>query len=811
MADTTYSSNYFMDRILKATDNGEQVVLDPPVAVLDPSAEQFVLYGSGDPSFIDGFPFYPIKEVRLYFHASFYKELTLNTVIAYNVPPSDLVSGQALDASTGTEFVLTPLPADMIELPDPPDSVYRFHADGWASDYRGIFLYPSVYPGSNVEKLITAKTIAIGRFQYKYSEFGPAILNGSQSKSAAPAGLSVTLGDTPVYSYPAVNASTQRYANPRKPILLTWFSQLSQPYATQTPIKQVSCQVSHWSAGSSETSVEVGGSTQYEIPAGTYDASARTIGWSVYATDNTGHSAGFADNPEPGASLLLSIYDTVSVSTPTWPANGQIVNPYIENVFTWDFLSNSGEFSPTSTGGAWVRPANLNTWTVFPQTSGEARAVIPKDRLYAGRAYTWGARSYNVDGITDNFWRDNAVTFFTTDTLPTATPQSPVGTNENADATITLAWSWANDSGCAPIEYNIYWGTSADNVSTYLNTHTTDFAGAPTTFDVPAGTFPAGPVFWRVQARNFNLKNGPLSDIVQFTAIGAPAAPTVTVSAVPFATISWASQGQAAYRVTVDGVVYGPFFGDATSLTLSDYLKDGSHTAAVEIQNEFGLWSAPKSVSFTVTNTIPGGSPQTILLKGLFERDAILSWDAASTKDYYIYRDGVQIGHAAMESFVDRFALGAHSYQVIVRLANGNYVPSNVITGTMCSCCPAIALLSGGDWIELRLSDQRAREEEFTWARSVNMRSVLGAEYPVAEASPFADESGAYDVSFSDLSAAQSFEALRGQPVILKSRGGNVMIGILATLSKRTGKFYAAYTFALQRMHWRDFVDVPND
>ena len=86
-----------------------------------------------------------------------------------------------------------------------------------------------------------------------------------------------------------------------------------------------------------------------------------------------------------------------------------------------------------------------------------------------------------------------------------------------------------------------------------------------------------------------------------------------------------------------------------------------------------------------------------ITLEGAFDRDAALSWTAGdAAANYYIYRDGVQIGHATGLSFNDRLALGPHSYRVANRLPDGNYSISNSVTGTMISCTAAIAPLAGG-------------------------------------------------------------------------------------------------------------------
>ena len=76
------------------------------------------------------------------------------------------------------------------------------------------------------------------------------------------------------------------------------------------------------------------------------------------------------------------------------------------------------------------------------------------------------------------------------------------------------------------------------------------------------------------------------------------------------------------------------------------------------------------------------------------------------------------------------------------------------------------------------------------------------------ELSEFEDVSGSYNCAFKDLASAAAFEALQGQVVILKSRGGKVLIGLLSPLESRYTDFYISYTFSVQAIDWEDFRDV---
>lgn len=475
------------------------------------------------------------------------------------------------------------------------------------------------------------------------------------------------------------------------------------------------------------------------------------------------------------------------------------VNPHVAQIFEWDLVPDGdyycfGEWTQASATFYW-RNGTSGNWTSV-QISGPAQqATLAAETMGSGDVQ-WYVTVTDDQGTTAS---SEVYTITTVDAETTATPIAPSGTIEDGSKPIAFTWSTANDYGTPPGGATLEYSTDGETWTTFATV-----TGSATSYDAPAGTFSAGTVYWRVTASNGDGVAGPASDIVAFVCVDASPAPVVSTDEVPFVTVSWQSETQQAYRVRIDGVLYGPFFGTGKTFTVSAYLENGGHTAEVEVQNSFGLWSDPGAVSFNVTN-VPGDP---ITLRGSFDRDAVLSWETEATAaDFYVYRDGVQIGHTAGTGFTDRFVLGEHAYFVINRLPGGYYAKSNTVAGTMRSCVSAIALLEGGDWMELKLSENSETVQSFDYSRTASLRHVLGAELPVIETSPFRDGSASYDVSFAELSQAQRFESYRGALVIVKSRGGNVVIGFVSAMSKRMTDFYIAYNFSVTRIHWEDYID----
>ena len=385
------------------------------------------------------------------------------------------------------------------------------------------------------------------------------------------------------------------------------------------------------------------------------------------------------------------------------------------------------------------------------------------------------------------------------DTLATATPLSPVNTVEDGSAPITFRWTLANASGLPPTKTDLQ--TSADGASW------TDLATVPDGADlyVSDGELSAGTVYWRARAYNRDDVAGEWSEPVSFIVVAAPDAPTVLCDGAPFAAISWRAAGQQAYRLTVDGVAYGPFFGSQKSFTLQDPLPDGEHSATVEVQGAYGMWSAPGSVTFEVLN-VPGDAVE---LTGSFDIDAHLAWNTDSTDaDFLIYCDGARIGHTSADAFTDRLRLGEHDYTVVNRLADGNYTRSNAVTGFLCTRSTVMAALSGGDWVALPLTEESDPVQGFSRSRAFDLRHYTGAELPELELSPYEDRSGSYACAFRCAAQAAPLLALFGQTVIVKSKGGNTVIGPFCAYEKRQQDLYLAITFQIPAAHVEDYVDA---
>lgn len=500
-------------------------------------------------------------------------------------------------------------------------------------------------------------------------------------------------------------------------------------------------------------------------------------------------------------SLRLWVDDQTVTSKPQAAkfASGY-VNRHVAQIFTWDLVPDGdyycyGEWTQASAVFSY-RAGTSGEWTTVA-VSGSTQAVEIAANTLATGTVQWKVQTTDDQGTTAE---SEVYTITTTDSAMTATPIAPINTIENGDAAIVFMWDTANDNGNPPTGADLQYSTDGSSWSDLGSV-----SGAATEYSAAAETFSNGTVYWRVRAYNADSVAGSWSDPVSFVCMAAPPMPVVSATEVPYATISWQSDGQQTYRVTVDGKSYGPYFGTKKSFDLPDYLSDGQHTATVEVQGSSGLWSHPGSVTFSVTN-VPGDP---VALTGKYSRDAALTWTTDSaTADFYVYRDDVRIGHTTGTRFTDRFVLGAHSYYVVNKLPGGYYTRSNLATGTMRSCTRAVAAFAGGGWLEMALSDDSDTEENFSWTMTASERHVTGAAWPVVERSPYTDGSGSYRISFADVETGAAFEALRGQRIIVKSRGGNVVIGVMTGYQKTMTNFYLTYVFTVRRCDWRDYVDA---
>ena len=498
----------------------------------------------------------------------------------------------------------------------------------------------------------------------------------------------------------------------------------------------------------------------------------------------------------------VTIENTVE-ATDDSPRYGYM-SPYEAHTFAWDFIGNDPTYQ---CAGSWdqlsaifyYRNGTSGNWTSVQRYTSHSY-TLPASAFTVG-TFQWYVKATDTDGRTTT---SSTYTLTTADSAAVAAPLEPNGSVEDGSVPITFRWSVAIDTGTTTTGADLQYSTNGSSWTTFAQPRT-----ASTQYSAPASTFPAGDILWRVRALNADGVAGAWSDPLSFVCVAAPAAPILSCDAKPFATVTWQSSGQQVYEVTVDGIVYGPYFGAAKSFSMPNFLTDGQHAISVRIQNTYGLWSAPGSVTFSVIN-IPGDP---VTLTGLFDRDAELSWSTTdATSDFLIYRDGVQIGHASGRSFTDRVVLGYHIWRVINRLPYGYYTASNVVSGTLMTGRLAIAPLSGGAWLELTKSENSARAVVWNESQQVVLRQFAGQIYPQAEAAPYKTMSAGFDVAWTHAEAEQAdiFASLIGQPVIFKTPCEGAMVGILTAWQRNNTHFYRSYSATVQRIHWRDFVDAGN-
>ena len=205
----------------------------------------------------------------------------------------------------------------------------------------------------------------------------------------------------------------------------------------------------------------------------------------------------------------------------------------------------------------------------------------------------------------------------------------------------------------------------------------------------------------------------------------------------------------------------------------------------------------------TNATTFTYGSPA--YMSDIFDTDLY-----PETGHFLIYRDGVLIGTTRLNYFTDRTALGSHEYYVIQVLQGGYYTKSNTVTLTEYVNCPAIALLSGGDFLMLELSEDANRTQTITKGGEVAYVQYSGAKFPEAEIGEAESLTVTGDVSFTAAQEAEArrFEAMLKKAVIYKTPGGEVVVGILQGFTRRDPKFFKSYTFSVTQMEWRDFTNA---
>lgn len=392
------------------------------------------------------------------------------------------------------------------------------------------------------------------------------------------------------------------YQNQNRPIALVW--NVSNKYGNPPTKSEIQWGTQNDESSYSPLATVIGSGTNYTAPAGTFPGSR--IYWRVRAYNQS-------DVPGPWTFAEFTTVDAEAIASIVNPKDGASMNEKLPIVLNW-IVDNAFGNAPTKSQIQWNTQDDAETYVDLTTVIGSGTSyTVPADTFPGSEIY-WRVRAYNQSGIPGSWAYAD---FSTLDTPSVATPVSPIGTIESADAPIVFLWTAYSDSGSSPSGADVQYLNSSDE---WELLGTTDGA---TILVVPEDTIPAGVVYWRVRSYNRNGTAGPWSEPVSFAAYAAPKIRAVFADSMPYATIRWQVDGQLAFEVRVDGEVYGPYFGDGVrSFTLPVPLTDGEHLAAVRAQNAYGLWSRWYEIPFMTASQVSDMLALTVET----DLDVLLTW-----------------------------------------------------------------------------------------------------------------------------------------------------------------------------------------
>lgn len=488
------------------------------------------------------------------------------------------------------------------------------------------------------------------------------------------------------------------------------------------------------------------------------------------------------------------------------PASGSI-DLGADNTFTFAFVQKEDEPSiePLAVtsfklqwrvhGSSTVRTINVTSW------EGDTPNYTVSAGTFSGSSIDWCVVATTNAGQT---LASDWMTLSTVDATPTAIASSPNGNTIDRSIANTFRWTHVISSGTLPTKSELQRSTDGETWTALATVN-----GSGTSYMVPANTFAAGSNFWRVRTYNTSNEASEWSDSAQFYAIGAPAAPVVLVkSSSPRPEIAWQATDQQAYEVEIMGAYApGPQYGTSKAWKSPVYLSDGSYTARVRVQNQFGYWSSWGTAALPVSNTIGA----TIALAVDADDSAQLSWQSTGSYDFYlVYRDGKLIARTTVESYIDTASIGSVTYQVRgCYTASSNYTLSSEVTVDVAVQYVTVSDMDTGVNLALPYSESAHRTTARTLSRSVQAVQLAGRAYPVIERSEHMAESISVACVFYTKEDCAALEALTGHIVTVRTPEGRMVTGCLSQLSERTdGEFYSVYTFTVDQADWEEAIDI---
>ena len=501
--------------------------------------------------------------------------------------------------------------------------------------------------------------------------------------------------------------------------------------------------------------------------------------------------------------IVVTVYDEViglSISGQS-PAAGGFVDRTKAATFTWASAASGwcyGDVTETTCTLQWRdgTTGTVHTVAATPQTG---QCIIPANTFPSSNQIQWRVSVVSNSGVTTT---SDWITISTKDSTPAATPLEPIDVVVDASRSVSFSWKHSVATGTAQTKADLEISSDKETWSSLVTV-----TGALTSYTAPANTLGSGTKYWRVRTYNTDGTAGSWSDAAQFIAIGAPAAPSVTVlSANSRPEIRWQSDEQQAYQVEIDGVyASGTRFGTGKTWKAPFYLADGSYTVRVRVQNEYGFWSPWGTAALPVVN-IPG-SAITLTAEGGIE--AALSWTPGSFDYYLVYRNGVAIAKVTEPSYTDAASIGGVRYQVRGCYDNSdNYSLSETVEVTVSTDKVRLYDMERGEWLHFLYDSSAHRSTGLSLSQDIQYVQLSGHTYPVAERSEFKSCALRITCVCADDAERQALRALLGHLTCCKTPEGNMTIGYPASISESSDDFFSTYSFTIEQIDRKEEISL---
>ena len=485
----------------------------------------------------------------------------------------------------------------------------------------------------------------------------------------------------------------------------------------------------------------------------------------------------------------------------TSPSRGSIVAAN-SNTFSWRESVNGycyADVSRTSAKFRWRKSASDTVKEI--DVPGTATSITIPANTFSGDSIQWQIIVTANSGVTTT---SDWMTLSLTDVESTAVAVAPDRAVLDGASDNVFKWEHIISTGTAQTKAELQQSTDS-STWTALATVT----GAANTWTAPAGTFTSGTKYWRVRTYNSKGAAGAWSAATQFIVLAAPATPPVSiVSTEPRPEIRWQSDEQQAYQVEIDGVyASGTRFGTGKTWKAPFYLADGSYTARVRVQNEYGFWSPWGTAALPVVN-VPGGAI-TLTAEGGIE--AALSWTPGSFDYYLVYRNGVAIAKVTEPSHTDAASIGGVRYQVRGCYDNSdNYSLSEAVEITVSTDKVRLYDMERGEWLHFLYDSSAHRSTGLSLSQDIQYVQLSGHTYPVAERSEFKSRALRITCVCADDAERQSLRALLGHLTCCKTPEGNMTIGYPASISESSDDFFSTYSFTIEQIDRKEEIDLDS-